>query len=42
MLAYLPIIERRDAHTVRFTASDMVTISRFIEFIVSYCPDIEP
>jgi D-amino peptidase len=42
MLAYLPIIERRDAHTVRFTASDMVTISRFIEFIVTYCPDIEP
>jgi D-amino peptidase len=42
MLAYLPIIERRDAHTIRFTATDMVTISKFIEFIVTYCPDIEP
>jgi D-aminopeptidase len=42
MLAYLPIIERVNAHTVRFTAQDIVTISRFIEFIVTYCPDIEP
>lgn len=42
MLAYLPIVERRDAHTIRFTANDMITISKFIEFIVTYCPDIEP
>lgn len=42
MLAYLPIVERRNAHTIRFTAADMVAISKFIEFIVTYCPDIEP
>ena len=42
MLAYLPIVERVDAHTVRFMANDMVAISKFIEFIMTYCPEIEP
>ncbi|MGH7500942.1 MAG: M55 family metallopeptidase [Longimicrobiales bacterium] len=42
MLAYLPIVERVNAHTIRFTAQDMVTISRFLEFMATYCPDIQP
>ncbi len=42
ILAYLPIVERVDAHTIRFTGRDMIEISRFIEFIVTYSPDIEP
>jgi D-amino peptidase len=42
MLAYLPGVERQDAHTVRFTAQDMVTISRFIEFAMTYEPGLSP
>lgn len=42
MLAYLPIVERRDAHTVRYTAADMPAISKFIEFITNYSIEIEP
>jgi D-amino peptidase len=42
MLAYLPIVERVDAHTIRYTAPSMILISRFIEFITTYCPELEP
>ena len=42
LLAWLPIVERRDAHTVRYTAPDILEISRFIEFMMNYCVDIEP
>jgi len=42
MLAWLPIVERRDSHTIRYTAPDMLAVSRFIEFITSYSVEIEP
>jgi D-amino peptidase len=42
MLAYLPIVVRRDAHSVRYTARDMIAISKFIEFVTTYCIEIEP
>jgi D-amino peptidase len=42
MLAYLPIVERRDAHTVRYAGPNMIAISRFIEFVTTYCIEIEP
>lgn len=42
MLAWLPIVERRDAHTIRYVASDMIAVSKFIEFITTYCVEIEP
>jgi D-amino peptidase len=42
MLAYPPIVERVDAHTIRYTAPDMVAISKFLEFIVTYCPELDP
>ncbi|MGH7505621.1 MAG: M55 family metallopeptidase, partial [Longimicrobiales bacterium] len=42
MLAFLPIVERRDAHTVRYRAPNMLEISKFIEFVVTYCADLEP
>lgn len=42
ILAYLPGIERVDAHTIAFTGRNIIEISRFIEFIVTYCPDLEP
>lgn len=42
LLAYLPIVQRKDAHTVRYVAPDMLAISRFLEFITSYSPEIDP
>ena len=42
VLAYLPIFERRDAHSVRFHAKDMVEASAIMEFISEYRPDLVP
>ncbi len=42
MLAYLPMVERTTAHSVRFTGRDIVEVSKFIEFIVTYEPGIAP
>ncbi len=42
MMSYLPGTERLDAHTIRFRAASIVDISRFIEFAISYRPDLTP
>jgi len=42
ILAYLPIVERVDAHTIRFSGRSMIEVSRFIEFLVTYSVDIDP
>jgi D-amino peptidase len=42
LLAYLPIVERTTAHSVRFTGEDMVEVFRFLEFMLSYRADLEP
>jgi D-amino peptidase len=42
VLSYLSIVERTDAHSIRFTGKDMVEVSKFIEFIVTYEPNLEP
>jgi D-amino peptidase len=42
VLAYLRIIERVDAHTIRFRARDMVEAADFIEFLTTYGPDLQP
>lgn len=42
MLAYLPIVTRVDAHTVRFVGKDILEVSRFIEFLETYQPDLTP
>ena len=42
ILAYLPIVTRTSAHAIRFTANDMVTVSKFIEFVGTYEPGIAP
>jgi len=42
LLAYLPSVERTDAHSVRFRAKDMVEASRFLEFALGYQPDLAP
>ena len=42
LLAYLPMVTRLNAHTIRFVGKDIVEVSRFIEFVNSYSPDITP
>lgn len=42
LLAYLPNVERTDAHSIRFVGPDMTTISKFIAFVTSYEPGLEP
>ena len=42
LLAYLPIVTRVNAHTIRFVGKDILEVSRFIEFVNSYSPDITP
>ncbi len=42
LLSYLPNVERTDAHSVRFVGRDMIEISKFLEFILTYEPGLTP
>jgi D-amino peptidase len=42
IVAYLPMVERVDAHTIRFIGRHMVEVSRFLEFLNTYQPDLSP
>ena len=42
VLSYLPIVQRTDSHSIRFTGKDIVEVSKFIEFITTYEPGLEP
>jgi D-aminopeptidase len=42
MLAYLPIVERVDAHGVRFRGKDILEVARFIEFVLNCEPGLAP
>jgi len=42
VLAYLPIFERTDSHSIRFRAKDMVEASAIMSFLGEYRPDITP
>jgi D-amino peptidase len=42
VLAYLPMFERTDSHSVRFRAKDMVEASMIMTFLGEYRPDITP
>ncbi len=42
MLSYLSIVERTDSHSIRFTGKDIVEVSKFLEFITTYEPSLEP
>jgi len=42
VLSYLPIVERVDAHTVRYVAGDMIEASKFLAFIGRYQPGLTP
>jgi D-amino peptidase len=41
-LSYLPGIERLDAHSIRFTARDVLQASDFMVFVTNYNPALEP
>ena len=42
VLSYLSIVERTDAHSIRFMGKDMIETSKFLEFIATYEPGLEP
>lgn len=42
VLAYLPLFERTDSHSIRFHARDMVEASAIMSFIGDYRPDLTP
>ena len=42
VVAYLPGVERRDAHTIRFTARDITEVARFIQFLTTYNSALTP
>jgi D-amino peptidase len=42
VLSYLSIIERTDSHSVRFMGKDIIEVSKFLEFITTYTPSLEP
>jgi len=42
VLSYLSIVERTDAHSIRFVGKDMIEVSKFLEFINSYELSLEP
>lgn len=42
VLSYLSIVERTDAHSIRFTGKDIIEVSKFLEFIMTYEPALEP
>ncbi len=42
VLAYLPIVERAGARTIRYRADDMVEMSRFMQFVGNYRADLTP
>lgn len=42
ILAYLPNVERIDAHSVRFVGKDVLEAARFLSFVTNYEPGLEP
>jgi D-amino peptidase len=42
VLGYLSIVERTDAHSIRFVGKDMIEVSKFMGFITTYEPGLEP
>ncbi|MCC6328470.1 MAG: M55 family metallopeptidase [Acidobacteria bacterium] len=42
VLSYLSIIERTDAHSIRFEGRDMIETSKFLEFMMHYEPGLTP
>ena len=42
ILAYLSIIERTDSHSIRYIGSDIVEVSKFLEFLLVYDSNATP
>lgn len=42
LLDYLPGIERTNSHTIRFTGDDILEVSNFLTFALSYQVDLQP
>ncbi len=42
VLAYLPIVERIDSHSIRFVGKDIIEVSMFLEFLLSYDGSLAP
>jgi D-amino peptidase len=42
MMAYMPGVERVDAHTIRYTGKTILEVSRFMGFATGYRPDLTP
>ncbi len=42
ILAYLSIVQRTDAHSIRFVGRNILEVSRFFEFVETYQPDLVP
>jgi D-amino peptidase len=42
VLSYLPIVQRVDAHTIRYVGKNMDEVDDFEEFISNYNPDLAP
>ena len=42
VLSYLSVVERVDAHSIRYVGKDMVDVAKFLEFIMTYEPGLEP
>ena len=42
VLSYLPIVERTDSHSIKFAGKDMIEVAKFLEFIMTYSPSLEP
>ena len=42
VLAYLPNVERPDAHSARFVGKDILEVVRFLQFVTTYSSALEP
>jgi D-amino peptidase len=42
VLSYLSIVERTDAHAIRFKGKDILEVMRFLEFVTNYEPGLSP
>ncbi|HET8783582.1 MAG TPA: M55 family metallopeptidase [Pyrinomonadaceae bacterium] len=42
VLSYLSIVQRPDAHSIRFVGKDMIEVSKFLTFVSTYEPGLEP
>ena len=42
LLSFLPGVERVDAHSIRYSAKDMVAASDFMQVVTRYNPSLEP